>query len=89
MSPKFGNSSIIKREVIITLILLGFDQKSLLFDGFPWIKFINLRLALDMALKFYTGVAKKLKLNVQKFCGIIPGFVEFTWEKLVGSLPPY
>ena len=31
MSPKFGNSSISMREVIITTILLGFDQKKKLF----------------------------------------------------------
>ena len=33
MWPKFGNSSITTREVFITLILLGFDQKSLFFWG--------------------------------------------------------
>ena len=31
MCPRFGNSSISKIEVITTLILLGFDQKSHFF----------------------------------------------------------
>ena len=31
--PKFGNSSICIREVIITSILLGFDQKNRFFWG--------------------------------------------------------
>ena len=37
-----------------------------------------------MALKFYTSVAKGLKLKVRKFLGVIPKFVEVTGEKLVG-----
>ena len=47
-------------------------------------------LALGTNLKFYTCVAKGSKLKVRKFWGIIPAFVEFTGEKLVGrtSLPP-
>ena len=32
MWPKFGNSSICAREVIITSIFLGFDQKNCLFQ---------------------------------------------------------
>ena len=39
-----------------------------------------------MALKFYTCVAKGLKLKVRKFHRLIPTFVEVTVEKLVGSL---
>ena len=31
---------------------------------------------LGMALKFYTSVAKGSKLNVRKFWGLIPTFVE-------------
>ena len=44
-----------------------------------------------MALKFYTSVAKKLKLKFREFWGKIPTFVEVKWEKLVGGffvLPP-
>ena len=43
-----------------------------------------------MALKFYTSVAKGLKLKVRKFLRLIPTFPEVTEEKLVGGafLPP-
>ena len=45
-----------------------------------------------MALKFYTSVAKMLKLKVTKFCRLIQTFLEVTEEKLVGGpfgfLPP-
>ena len=39
-------------------------------------KFNNLWLALGTALKFYTRLAKGLKLKVVKFSGLIPTFVE-------------
>ena len=45
----------------------------------------NLGLALVIALKLYTSVAKGLKLKVRKFCVLIPMFVEVTGEKLVGG----
>ena len=38
-----------------------------------------------MALKFYDSVAKGLNLKFRKFWGIIPAFVEFTGEKLLGG----
>ena len=34
-------------------------------------------------MKFYTSVAKGLKLKGRKFWGLIPTFVEITEEKLV------
>ena len=37
-----------------------------------------------MALKYYTSVAKGLKLKVRKFWGRNPTFVEVTEKKLVG-----
>ena len=37
-----------------------------------------------MALKFYTSVAKWLKLKERKFLGLIHAFVEITRKKLVG-----
>ena len=46
-------------------------------------KFNNLGLALGTNLKFYTSVAKELKLKVRKFWGLIPTFVEITGGKLV------
>ena len=39
-----------------------------------------------MALKFYTCMAKGLKLKVRTFHRLIPTFVEVTGEKLVGGL---
>ena len=38
-----------------------------------------------MNLKFYTSVAKGLKLKVKKFSGLVPTFVEVTGGKLVGG----
>ena len=70
------------RKVIITSILEGFDQK--IFEGWSWFKFSNLGLALGKNLKFYSSVAKGLKLKIGKFCGLYPTFVEVTEEKLVG-----
>ena len=47
-------------------------------------------LALDMALKFYTSVAKRFKLKVRKFQGIIPALVEVTGKKTCrGAFPPH
>ena len=37
-------------------------------------------------MKFYTSVAKGLKLKVRKSSGLIATFVEVTEEKLVGSI---
>ena len=68
MWPKFGNSSISVREVVITSILYGFDQKNLQ----------------NTFIKFYTSVTKVLKLKVRKFWGLIPTFAEVTEETLVG-----
>ena len=47
--------------------------------------FNNLGLALGTNLKFYTSVAKKLKLKSRKFRGLISAFVEATGEKLAGG----
>ena len=52
-----------------------------------------MRPALGKNLRFYTSVAKRLKLKVRMFLLLIPTFVEVTGEKLVGeaflSPPPY
>ena len=78
MRPKFGSSSIFKRKVIVTSTLQGFDQKNDFFEGWSSFKFNNLGLALGMALKFYTSVAKESKLKVRKFFGLILTFVKVT-----------
>ena len=85
MWPKFGNSSICIREVIINSILQGFARKTAFFEGWSWFKFNNLGLALGLTLTFYTSLSKGLKLKVRKFWGLIPTFVEVTGEKLVGG----
>ena len=59
-------------------------RKTAFFVGWPWFKFNNLGLALEMVLKFYTSVEKGLKLKATKFCWLIPTFVEVTREKLLG-----
>ena len=43
-----------------------------------------------MPLKFYTSVAKGVKLKVRKFLGLIPTLVDVTRGKLAGDvfLPP-
>ena len=79
MWPKFGNSSISMREVVIIMI---------------WpVKFNNLGLVLGMALKFYTSVAEGLKLKIPnhrkslitKTKSIWATLVEGKWKKLVGG----
>ena len=75
------------REVIITSILYGFDQKNHFFEEWSWFKFNNLGLALGTNLNFCTSVAKGLKLKVRKFWGPNPTFVEVKGEKLVGGGP--
>ena len=84
MWPKFSNSSISMRKVVITL-----TRETFFFEECSWFKFSNLQLALDMALKFNASVTKRLKLKVLKILGLIPAFVEKTGKKLVGGfLPP-
>ena len=61
-------------------------RKTAFFEGWSWFKFNNLGLALGANLKFYTSMAKGLKLKVRKFWGLIPTFVEVKGEKLVGGL---
>ena len=74
------------REVIITPILEGFDQKKQFFEGCFWFKFNNLGLVLGMALKFNTKLAERLKLKVRRFWEVIPLFEEVIREKLIGEL---
>ena len=74
MWPNIGNSGIDMGEVII---------KTSFFEEWSWFKFNDLGLALGIALKFYTSVAKGLKVKVKKFSGLIPMFVEVTGENMV------
>ena len=60
-------------------------RKIAFFEGWSWFKFSNLGLALGTNLRFYTSLAKGLKLKVRKFLRLIPTFVEVTGEELVGG----
>ena len=66
MWPKVDNSSTCIREVIITSILSGFDQKSCFFEGWAWFKFNNLGLALGTI--FHQSV-ERVKTKSQKVLG--------------------
>ena len=82
--PKFGNSSISMREVIVTSISSVFDQRGRR-RWWSWFKFNNLGLVRGTNLKLYTSVEKRLKLKFKMFWGLIPKFVEATWEKQIGQ----
>ena len=60
-------------------------RKTAFFERWSWFKFNNLRLPLITNWKFYTSVAKGLKLKVGKFGELIPTFDEITAKKLVGG----
>ena len=52
------------------LFFKEFDQKTHSLGERSWFKFNNLRLALDMAFKFNSSVAKGLKINIKKLLGV-------------------
>ena len=58
-------------------------RKIAFFEGLSWFKFNNLGVAVGANLKFCASVEKGLKLNVSKFWGPNPTFVEVTEAKLV------
>ena len=58
-------------------------RKTAFFEGWSCFKFNNFGLTLRKSLKFYTSVAKGLKLKVEKFFGLNPTFIEVTGENLV------
>ena len=57
-------------------------RKTAFFEGWSWFKFNNFGLTVGANLKFYTSVAKGLKLKVRKFLGLNPTFVGITEQKL-------
>ena len=59
-------------------------RKTKCFEGCSWFKYNNLGLALGMALKIYTSVAKELTPKVRKFLGLIPTFVEIIGKNWYG-----
>ena len=83
MWPKFGNSSISMREVIITSILSRFDQKSRFCWRVVLVQVKNFLADTRYKLEILHQCDKKTKLRIRKFCGITPTFVEITEGKLV------
>ena len=88
---KFGNSSILWEKLSYLQFYKDLTRKIIFSERKSWFKLSNLRLALDMALKFYTSLAIGLKLKVKTFWRLIPTFVEVTGERLEGGLflPPH
>ena len=62
---------------------MDLTRKTTFFKRRSWFKFNNLGLALGAGLKFYTSVAKVLKLKARKIWRLVPTFVEVRGEKLV------
>ena len=58
MWPKFGNCSISMREVIVTQFCKDLTRKRVSFKGWSRFRFNNFGLALNIALQFYTSLAK-------------------------------
>ena len=67
--------------------VLMMSAKMFFFLRWFWFKFNSLGLVLGTNLKFCISVAKRLKLKVRKFWGLILMFVEVTGGKLVGGGP--
>ena len=85
MWPEIGNFSIAMIEVIFNFIKIGPEKP--LFWGVVLVQVQYFgRLALGISLKFYTIMAKGLKLKVRKILGLIFAFVELTGEKLIVRL---
>ena len=67
-------------------------RKTTFCEGWAWFKLNNQGLALGTDLKFYTSVAKGLKLKV-KFWGLIPTYAEVTDKpqkvKFWGLIPTF
>ena len=59
-----------------------FPRKTAFFEGWSWFRFNNLVLPLGKNLKFYSSVAKGLKLKVRKFWGLIPTFFRSSRGKI-------
>ena len=77
MWPKFGNPRIsMKEDIRTSVIRIWLEKNFFFFEESSW--FNHLKLALGITLKFYTSVEKELKLQVRKFSGLIPTFVEVT-----------
>ena len=64
-------------------------RNTVFFDGWSLFKLTNFELALGTNLKFYTNLAKVLKVKVRNFFGIVPTFAEVTRKKLARGVGPF
>ena len=69
MWPKFGNSSISMREVIIISILKGFDQKKQFFWGVLLVKVQWFGTGTEYDVKILHQCGKRVKTTSQKVLG--------------------
>ena len=86
MRKKLVTIAFLREKLPLTQFYNHLTRKKQFFKGCSRFKLHDLGLSLGMALRFYTTVAKGLKLKAGKFWGLIPTFVEVTGEKLVGGL---
>ena len=70
---KFANSE----RSYLNFNFIKIWPKKQIFEGLLWFKFNGLELKLNMALKLFISVVKRLKLNARMFWG------QKIWEKLV------
>ena len=66
MWRKLGNFFMSMREIIITSIFWGFDQKTHFFERWSWFKFNNLWLILTIGLEILQPCGKRVKTKNQK-----------------------
>ena len=55
------------KEIIMTSVLQGFDQKKNFFKGWFWFKINNLELVLGSALKFHNSEVKGSNQKLESF----------------------
>ena len=94
MTHLLSSADIHSPEIIKFIISKNVDRDCISIHNFLFLKHFsffkvclnsklsrNFGLTLRMVLKFYTSVAKRLKLKIRKFKGLISTFVEVTGEK--------
>ena len=66
MWPKFGNSSLSMKEVIMTSIFKGFDQRERCFEGVFLVPFQEFGTNTKYGLKMLHECGKRIQLQVTK-----------------------
>ena len=85
----FVTLPVLWEKLLWPLFYKDLTRKTKFLEECSWFKFNNMGLAPSMALKFYTDVAKGLKLKVRKFWELIPTFAEVTGGTLAwGTFAP-